>query len=77
MTELQMLYEAIVKGDAKTADTIAQQAVAEHIDAQELVDKYMIPAMDEIGRRFEANQVFVQELVVAARAMKLRARCMA
>jgi len=35
-----------------------------------LVQKYMIPAMDEVGRRFQCNEYFVPELLIAARAMK-------
>ena len=36
----------------------------------DLLSKYMIPAMDEVGKRFEANEFFVPELLIAARAMK-------
>jgi 5-methyltetrahydrofolate--homocysteine methyltransferase len=35
-----------------------------------LVNEYMIPAMDEVGRRFENNEYFVPELLISARAMK-------
>ncbi len=35
-----------------------------------LVTKYMVPAMTEVGRRFECNEYFVPELLIAARAMK-------
>jgi len=34
------------------------------------VQEYMMPAMDEVGRRFECNEYFVPELLLAARAMK-------
>jgi methylmalonyl-CoA mutase cobalamin-binding domain/chain len=36
----------------------------------DLLSKYMIPAMDEVGRRFECEDYFVPELLLAARAMK-------
>src|SRR4029079_4984512 len=35
-----------------------------------LVQDYMVPAMNEVGRRFECNEYFVPELLLAARAMK-------
>ena len=70
MPELQKLYDAIVSGDAKAANTLTQQALSEGIDPLELVNKYMVPAMDEVGRRFEANEYFVPELLISARAMK-------
>jgi len=70
MPDLQKLYDAILKGDAKTAVAVTEEAIAAKVDPQEIVSKYMIPAMDEIGRRFECDEVFVPELLVTARAMK-------
>ncbi len=70
MPDLQKLYDAILKGDAKTAVAVTEEALAAKVDPQEIVGKYMIPAMDEIGRRFECDEVFVPELLVTARAMK-------
>jgi len=70
MPDLTKLHEAVVNGDAKAAHSITQQALAEGIDPLELVNNYMVPAMDEVGRRFEANEYFVPELLISARAMK-------
>jgi methylmalonyl-CoA mutase cobalamin-binding domain/chain len=70
VADLQALYESILTGDAAAAESITREALTGGADPQELVNKYLIPAMDEIGRRFEASEVFVPELVVAARAMK-------
>ena len=70
MTDLKQLYEAIVKGDAKTAHDVTQQALAEGIDPLTLVNSHMVPAMDEVGRRFECSEYFVPELLISARAMK-------
>jgi 5-methyltetrahydrofolate--homocysteine methyltransferase len=70
MTDLKKLYEAVVSGDAKTTQALTQQALAEGIDPLKLVNEHMVPAMDEVGRRFEANEYFVPELLISARAMK-------
>jgi 5-methyltetrahydrofolate--homocysteine methyltransferase len=70
MMDLQPLYTAVLEGDAPTAKSITEQALAEGASPQELLDRYMIPAMDEVGKRFEANEYFVPELLIAARAMK-------
>ncbi|MCK5572683.1 MAG: B12-binding domain-containing protein, partial [Bacteroidetes bacterium] len=70
MEDLRQLYEAILVGNNKLAREITEKALAENADPQELVQKYMIPAMDEVGRRYEANEYFVPELLIAARAMK-------
>jgi len=70
MSDLSKLTEAISTGDAKAAVAITQQALAENTDPQTLVTNYMIPAMDEMGRRFETGDCFVPELLISARAMK-------
>ncbi|MCC6727701.1 MAG: B12-binding domain-containing protein, partial [Chthonomonadales bacterium] len=70
MTDLQPLYVAVLEGDTPTTKTIVQKALEEGADPQDLLSSYMIPAMDEVGRRFEANEYFVPELLIAARAMK-------
>ena len=70
MEDLKALYDAIVDGNAGKAKTLTQAALGEGVDPQEILNKYMIPAMDEVGRRFETNEYFVPELLIAARAMK-------
>lgn len=70
MQDWKQLYDAVLEGDAKAAKLVTEQALAEGIDPQTLVSQYMIPAMDEAGRRFECNDYFVPELLIAARAMK-------
>jgi 5-methyltetrahydrofolate--homocysteine methyltransferase len=64
------LYEAILTGDAAAATQLTQAALDAGIEPQEVVNQDLIPAMDEAGRRFEANEYFVPELLIAARAMK-------
>jgi corrinoid protein of di/trimethylamine methyltransferase len=70
MPDLKQLYDSVVSGDAKTTQALTQQALAEGVDPLKLVNEYMVPAMDEVGRRFEANEYFVPELLISARAMK-------
>jgi corrinoid protein of di/trimethylamine methyltransferase len=70
MADLKQLYEAVVNGDAKASHSITQQALSEGVDPLTLVNEHMIPAMDEVGRRFESNEYFVPELLISARAMK-------
>ena len=70
MVDLQKLHEAILNGDAKTAAAEAQAALGQNVPAIELIQKVMIPAMDEVGRRFECQDYFVPELLLSARAMK-------
>ena len=70
MADLKKLYEAVLNGDSKTSTAITKEAIAENIDPMELITNHMIPAMDEVGRRFECSDYFVPELLLSARAMK-------
>ena len=70
MLDLSGLRNAIINGDDKMALEITQQALKEKVNPVELINKWMIPAMDEVGRRFEAQELFFPEMLIAARAMK-------
>lgn len=70
MPEAKELYDAILTGDAKKAEAVTKSALAAGANPSDLLSKYMIPAMDEVGSRFECNEYFVPELLIAARAMK-------
>ena len=70
MANLNELYDAILTGDAKKAhDTTAEALVAGAVP-MDLIQEYMVPAMEEVGRLFEAEEYFVPELLLAGRAMK-------
>lgn len=70
MSDYKALHEAVISGDDKAARAITEQAIAAGTDPMNLVHDYMVPAMDEVGRRFECNEYFVPELLISARAMK-------
>ena len=64
------LHDAILTGDAKKAHASTQAAIEAGMGAMELISGAMVPAMDEVGRLFEAEEYFVPELLLAGRAMK-------
>ena len=74
MAELNLsgdpLYGAILKGDTRTAVALTHQSIDGGGDPGELVTGHMIPAMDEVGRRFECGDCYVPELLLSGRAMK-------
>lgn len=67
---MEKLREAILTGDARAAHDLTQEALANGIEPLALINESMIPAMDEVGRLFEAEEYFVPELLLSARAMK-------
>jgi 5-methyltetrahydrofolate--homocysteine methyltransferase len=77
MANLAELYEAILNGNAKKAEEVTRAALDANVDPSELLGEYMIPAMAEVGKRFECNEYFVPELLIAARAMKTALKILA
>jgi len=70
MTKSKELYDAILNGDVKKAQTATQVAIEAGTEPLNLISKVMVPAMDEVGRLFEEEEYFVPELLLAGRAMK-------
>jgi 5-methyltetrahydrofolate--homocysteine methyltransferase len=69
MPDLQELGEAIKRGDRDQSATLTKAAIAARVPAQEILD-VMVAAMDVVGQRFQKNEIFVPEMLIAARAMK-------
>jgi len=63
------LKEAIIKGTRDAVEPLIRKALSEGLDLQEIMDKMMIPAMDVVGDRFSRNEIFLPEMMIAARAM--------
>ncbi len=70
MSDLSRLYGSVLEGDAKTAAAVTKEALAEGVDPSVLINQYMVPAMAEVGNRFECQDYYVPEVLLAARAMK-------
>jgi len=70
MVQSSVLYDAILNGDAKKAYAATQAALAAGVAPLQLISESMVPAMDEVGRLFEAEEYFVPELLLAGRAMR-------
>lgn len=67
---LEVIYEAILRGDAPTTKTEVDKALAEGTPPDKILHEACIPAMDEVGHLFEIGEKFVPEMLIAARAMQ-------
>ena len=65
------LYDAIVEGNRDGVVTVARKAVDQGEDIEALLQQVMIPAMGHVGQLFSAGEIFVPEMLVAARAMQV------
>ena len=69
MSVLQEISENLQKGKAKIVKELVQQAIDEGIPVQQILDEGLLDGMSVIGEKFKNNEVFVPEVLVAARAM--------
>ena len=69
MSLIQEISEFLQKGRAKNVKTLVQQALDEGMDPKEILNDGLLGGMMIIGDKFKKNEVFVPEVLVAARAM--------
>jgi 5-methyltetrahydrofolate--homocysteine methyltransferase len=67
---LEAVYTAVLEGDAPGAAAQVQKAMDAGIPAGEILNKGCIAAMGEVGKLFEEGEMFVPEMLIAARAMQ-------
>ncbi len=69
MSIIQEISEYLQKGRAKNVKQLVQQALDEQLDPKEILNDGLLQGMMIVGTKFKNNEVFVPEVLVAARAM--------
>jgi len=70
MADFEEMGNAVIKGDAETADDLTRKAVDEGVEPLEIINQGLIGGMDVVGKRFKAGDMFVPEVLMSAKAMK-------
>ena len=70
MADLQAIANAVIKGDRLKVEELTKQANSQNVNPGEILEKGLIAGMSVIGERFKKNEVYVPEVLIAARAMK-------
>ena len=73
MSILNDISENLQRGKAKVVKELVQQAIDQGIPAQQILDEGLLSGMNVVGEKFKNNEVFVPEVLVAARAMNMGA----
>ena len=68
---LSQISENLQKGKAKIVKQLVQEAIDAGISAQEILEKGLIAGMNVVGDKFRNNEIFVPEVLVAARALNM------
>ncbi len=70
MNETHPLSAAVIAGKRKDVPALVQSCLEAGETAQFIVENRLVPAMAIVGERFKNNEIFVPEMLIAARAMK-------
>jgi 5-methyltetrahydrofolate--homocysteine methyltransferase len=66
---LAQISEHLLAGDDEQVGQLTQQAIQAGLSAKQILDDSLIAGMDEIGRRFKAHEIYLPDVLLAARAM--------
>lgn len=69
MAALNAISEALQKGKADEVKNLVTQALEEKVEVKKVLEEGLIAAMDIIGGRFKRNEIYIPEVLIAARAM--------
>jgi len=70
MSDQHPLTQAIIAGKRKEVPDLVSQCLAAGETAASIVELRLVPGMAEVGEKFKRNEIFVPEMLIAARAMK-------
>lgn len=68
--ELKTIYDAVVNGEIEQVEDGVKAALADNVPADNILNEALIPAMSEVGRLFEAQEYYVPEMLISAKAMQ-------
>lgn len=69
MVDLNKVSESLQRGDAEKVEELVKQALEENLLPKDILENGLIKGMDIIGAKFKKNEVYVPEVLIAARAM--------
>ncbi|MBN2030271.1 corrinoid protein [bacterium] len=67
---LEQIAEKLIEGDANSVAALTRNAIDQHIEASDVLNKGLLSGMDVVGKRFKKNEFFIPEVMIAAKAMK-------
>jgi len=70
MSKIESLKQSVINGKRKEVEPLVNELLAEGMNPKKIVEEGLVPAMAIVGERYKNNEIFVPEMLVAARAMK-------
>ncbi len=66
---LKEIRDALQRGDRKAVEKLTTKAFAEGVNIKEIINSALVAGMEVIGTKFKANEIFIPEVLISARAM--------
>jgi 5-methyltetrahydrofolate--homocysteine methyltransferase len=67
---LQQIAQKVEAGDSSSVKSLVEQAMAANTNAADILNRGLVAGMEPVGVKFKSNEVFIPEVLMAARAMK-------
>ncbi len=66
----EKIYDAVLKGDKESIPMLIDKALSENTAPQDIVDMFLIPAINQVGKLFDEKKYFLPQLIQSAETMK-------
>jgi len=70
MADLKEITENLIKGKAPQVKELVKKALDEGVGVEKILNEALVAGMDVVGKKFQANEFYIPEMLIAARAMK-------
>ena len=67
--DFSKLSQNVQKGNARITNKLVQEAIENGLEASVILEKGLIPALNEVGIKFKNNEIYVPEMLLAGKAM--------
>ena len=71
MADFEKLSESVIKGEEEKVKELVQEAIDEGLEPSEIINQGLISGMNVVGKRFKEGDMFVPEVLLSARSMKV------
>lgn len=69
MFDFNKLSQAVIDGETELVESLTRMALQENVSPQEILDKGLLAGMNEVGKLFQAQEMFIPELMITAEAL--------
>ncbi|MBA7529819.1 Glutamate mutase sigma subunit [subsurface metagenome] len=76
MFDLNKLKDSLISGDIDKATELTRAALDARVPAKDILNRGLVPGLDEVGRRFQEGEYFFPELLMSGEAMKAAMACL-